>query len=93
MGFRLEAKAAINAKPADAGCCELLANWKAFRRLAASHPGDCSSSPCCSISNAPPHPTGRHGSRQGTTPELLGGHTPPPALAAALTSPGWQGPS
>lgn len=24
--------------------------------------------------------------------ELLGGDIPPPALAAAVTSPGWQGP-
>ena len=89
----MEAKAAINAKPADAGCCELPANWKAFRRLAASDRGECSFSPCCTISNAPPAHTGRHGSRQGTTPELLGGGTPPPALAAAVTSLGWQGPS
>jgi len=28
MRFQLEAKAAIDAKPANASCCEIPANWK-----------------------------------------------------------------
>lgn len=67
MGFRLEAKAANNAKPANASCCELPANWKAYGRLVAPDPGKCLFGPHRININAPPGRIGRHGSRQGTT--------------------------
>ena len=92
MGFQLEAKAAINAKPANAGCCELLANWKVFRRLTTSKPAKCWFGPYCAISSAPQvareqagHPTTAPGQRHPPSCPRCSRHLP--RLAGALATP------